>query len=742
MANTVQEQISREAPDIEQAKVGLMSSAKAQVDAANAAALQGRYLTPDYKVQGMTRDQLDAIQLGRQGIGAYQPYMTAAAQGTAAGAGTLGEAANVLRGADTRAQFGAAQAAMNNAALPINQMTAAANLTSQGVPLIQQGAQGMANAQNLALASTNQPGFQQGIGSLYGAAEAARTAARLGPAPTAQAAQFQGPANVNAQNVNAQGIQAAQTGYNPNLQAFQMGPAERIQAQSVGTPLMSAAQSGFSSQGLKANQMGPAQQVSTQSLTDQGAAQRYMSPYQQAVTDIGLREAQRQDDIARQGRNAAAVKSGAFGGSRQAIMESEAARNLSQLKADIQNKGSQEAYMAGQQQFNAEQQARLAAQQANQQAGLTVGQQNLAAQQGTQQLGFGADLQVSLANLNSSQQANVQNQAAQLQAQGMNAQQAMQAALANQQAGLTVGQQNLASQQNTQQLGAQTGTQMALANLSSQQQANVQNAANALQAQGMNQQAAMQAALANQQVGYNTNMQNAQMQQQANLANQALQGQYGLSGAQFGLQAAQQQAAAGTGQIGATAQQAGIQQNAANMYGNLAGQQAGLASLYGSLGGQQANILGQQSQLNQSLGQGIGSLASQQFGVGQSMAQGLGALGTQQANIGMQQAALGQNAQALGQQDTNMLFNMGSAQQRQQQSEIDAARQNELTKNMQPYQQMGYLSDIYRGAPTSQMAVTTQSQATPSPFMQAAGLGIAGLSAAAAVGRSNRDGII
>jgi hypothetical protein len=633
MATTVQEQISREAPDIEERKVALMAAAKAQVDAANAAAAQGRYLTPDYKVQGMTRDQLDALQLGRQGIGAYQPYMTAAAQGTAAGARTLGEAADVLRGADTRAQFGAAQAAMNKAAVPIDQMTAAANLTSQGVPLIQQGAQGMANAQNLALASTNQPGFQQGIGALYGAADAARSAARLGPAPTAQAAQFQGPQNVNAQNVNAQGIMAAQTGYNPNLQAFQMGPAERVQAQSITAP---------------------------------GTAQQYMSPYQQAVTDIGVREAQRQDDIARQGRNAAAVRSGAFGGSRQAIMESEAARNLAQLKADIQNKGSQEAYMSGQQQFNAEQQARLAAQQANQQAGLTVGQQNLAALQ------------------------------------------------------------------NTQQLGTQTGLQTSLANLSSQQQANVQNAANALQAQGMNQQAAMQAALANQQVGYNTNMQNAQMQQQANLANQALQGQYGLSGAQFGLQAAQQQAAAGTGQIGATAQQAGLQQNAANMYGNLAGQQAGLASMYGNLGAQQAGILGQQSQLNQSLGQGIGSLASQQFGVGQSISQGLGALGTQQSNVGMQQAALGQNAQALGQQDTNMLFNLGSAQQRQQQSEIDAARQNELTKNMQPYQQMGYLSDIYRGAPTSQMAVTTQSQPTPSPFMQAAGLTLAGVTGTAA----------
>jgi hypothetical protein len=172
------------------------------------------------------------------------------------------------------------------------------------------------------------------------------------------------------------------------------------------------------------------------------------------------------------------------------------------------------------------------------------------------------------------------------------------------------------------------------------------------------------------------------------------------------------------------------------MYGNLAGQQANLANVYGNLGGQQANILGQQSQLNQSLGQGIGSLATNQFNIGAQTAQGLGALGTQQSNIGMQQAALGQNAQAMGQQDTNMLFNMGSMQQKQQQAEIDAARQNELTKNMQPYQQLGFLSDIYKGAPSSQMAVTTQSQATPSPFQQIAGLGIGATAAAAAAART------
>jgi hypothetical protein len=70
------------------------------------------------------------------------------------------------------------------------------------------------------------------------------------------------------------------------------------------------------------------------------------------------------------------------------------------------------------------------------------------------------------------------------------------------------------------------------------------------------------------------------------------------------------------------------------------------------------------------------------------------------------------------------------------QSELDASRQNELQQNMQPYNQLSYLSDMYKGAPSSQMGVTTQSQATASPFMQAAGLGIGAVSAGAAAART------
>jgi len=262
-------------------------------------------------------------------------------------------------------------------------------------------------------------------------------------APALQNYQFENaPADVRAQNYDAPAMQGQQTGYNPNLQNFQMDPAER---------------------------------VNTESFNQPGSAQAYMNPYMQSVVDLQQQDAQRQADIARTGRNAQAVGAGAFGGSRQAIMDAEAAKNLAAQKGAIQAQGLQSAYGQAQQQFNAEQQARLQAQQANQQAGLTTGSQNLAANLGIQQLGTQTGLQTALANLNNQQQAAVQNQAAQLQTQGLNAQQAMQAALANQQMGYNVGSQNLAANLGIQQLGAGQSMQAQLANQQALQQA--QNAA-------------------------------------------------------------------------------------------------------------------------------------------------------------------------------------------------------------------------------------------------------------------------
>ena len=119
------------------------------------------------------------------------------------------------------------------------------------------------------------------------------------------------------------------------------------------------------------------QQFGTASFTQPGLAGLYMSPYAQNVIDIQQREAQRQADIAKTQQQAQAVGRGAYGGSRQAILEAEAARNLAQQKADIQQKGQQAAYEQAQNLYGTEAARALQAQQAMEQsrqygAGLTM----------------------------------------------------------------------------------------------------------------------------------------------------------------------------------------------------------------------------------------------------------------------------------------------------------------------------------------------------------------------------------
>jgi hypothetical protein len=113
---------------------------------------------------------------------------------------------------------------------------------------------------------------------------------------------------------------------------------------------------------------------------DQGAAQYYMDPYMRSVVDIQQQEAQRQADIAGTQRGAQAVQAGAFGGSRQAIMEAEAAKNLAAQKGAIQATGSQAAYQQAQQQFNQDMARRQAAEQMYEQSrqyGAGIGMQGL-----------------------------------------------------------------------------------------------------------------------------------------------------------------------------------------------------------------------------------------------------------------------------------------------------------------------------------------------------------------------------
>ena len=81
-----------------------------------------------------------------------------------------------------------------------------------------------------------------------------------------------------------------------------------------------------------------------QQMTSPYAVQQYMNPYQSAVTDVQIQGAQRQADIAAQGRKAAAARAGAFGGARQAIENAEANRALASQMDAIRAQGQQTAY--------------------------------------------------------------------------------------------------------------------------------------------------------------------------------------------------------------------------------------------------------------------------------------------------------------------------------------------------------------------------------------------------------------
>ena len=432
----ITEQIVREAPELEAIKLNLLSEAAKLAYRPEF----GKEL-PVYSIAGFQPGQTAAISAAeKMGIGAFDPYLTQAGQYLAGGYGTTGEAADILRAADTRSQFGDATRAMQGAA------TAAGGITG-GIGQLETGANALAASQNLAAQSAQ---------------------ANLLPA-TAQ-------------------LQAATQYYDPRT------------------------------------------------------AQAFMNPYQQLVTDESLRQIRRQADIAGQQQSAQAIRSGAFGGTREGVQRAEMERNV----------------------------------------------------------------------------------------------------------------QDIMSQRIAQDLA--------------------QNYAQAQQA--------------------------------------------GMGSFESGQQ--RQLGAGGTlGQLGI--QQAGLGQSAADIYGRSAG-------IYGNLAAQQAAIAGQEASALQNLGLGIGNLAAQQFGIGQQQAAGLGALGQQYGQLGVQQAALGQTAQAMRQGDLSYLYGMGQAGQAQEQKVLDAQRASDLQRLYAPYQQAAFLSDIYKGAPSSQMATTAASTPQVSPFQQIAGTGLGVLS--------------
>lgn len=123
--------------------------------------------------------------------------------------------------------------------------------------------------------------------------------------------------------------------------------------------------------------------------------QQYMSPYLMAALEPQMAEARRQADISRVQQAGRLTKAGAYGGGRQAIMESELDRNLLRNLTDITGRGYQDAFTAAQNQFNTEEARRMAATGQAQQYGLQALQQQLGAgatQRGITGEGIAADI--------------------------------------------------------------------------------------------------------------------------------------------------------------------------------------------------------------------------------------------------------------------------------------------------------------------------------------------------------------
>ena len=168
--------------------------------------------------------------------------------------------------------------------------------------------------------------------------------------------------------------------------------------QAYGGPL-TAGQSGLQTQAFQglAGLTVPTAQMggfNPTSFTSGTTSQDFMSPYINAALEPQIAEAQRQAEIQRVQNAGRLGKAGAFGGSRQAIMESEGQRNLLRNLADIYGTGMQTAYTQGMGQFNTEQDRAQQAQQLTNQYGLTaLGAQQMAGgqQRDIEQQGIAAD---------------------------------------------------------------------------------------------------------------------------------------------------------------------------------------------------------------------------------------------------------------------------------------------------------------------------------------------------------------
>jgi len=260
--------------------------------------------------------QLGAEAAGRGGLSSAQQALGYGAQGAAAG--QAGQA------------FGL-QSAANTQALANKQAGLANMYGAQGAAIGQQGQQLGLQGGQLGITGGAQYGAQ---GAGYGAQGAGLASPALGYGSTGA-------------GYGAQAAQLANTALGYGQGSADIGQMA-LRAQGMGEGIAGQ------SQALARQQAGAGAQYA-QMATDPRVTQALMNPYTQNVLDVQNRELNRQADIAGNVRGAQAARAGAFGGSRQAIENSEANRNLAMMKNANQAQALNQAFQnaQAQQQFGA-----------------------------------------------------------------------------------------------------------------------------------------------------------------------------------------------------------------------------------------------------------------------------------------------------------------------------------------------------------------------------------------------------
>lgn len=439
---------------------------------------------------------------------------------------------------------------------------------------------------------------------------------------------------------------------------------------------------GYRADQVQAQNIHQMQQLANREF-DRAAADQYMNPYTQTALRSTLDEMGRQNQIGQLADQGRAAKAGAFGGSRQAVVQAERDRNFGKAVADTTAKAYDQAYGQAQQQFNTDIQrglqtgqfnvgTELSRQQQNQQAALQAGQANQAANATAAQFGLGQNLQAQQANQAANAQAAQFGLGQNFQAQQQNIANLMAQQQGNQQAALQAGQANQAANAQAAQFGLGqnlTAQQLNNANELARRQANQQTGLQSLQ---LDQASRNQMALANQTARNNMALANEDARQRV----------FGINRDTFN-------------------------QN-------------------------QDRSLATQTQ-NQNMGLQAFNANRDQFNTDQQRQLASGQLAGQLAPM----------MQNMSMQDANNILSIGGMQQGLGQQNLTLGYQDFLNQKAQPYENFAFLQSALQGQnynPYQGMLTQTTNASDPSKLGQAAGLATTALGVVGATGGFGSDG--